>query len=330
MKRFASRHQQRQEEAASSCSEDAEAASSEGAAPPARFVFEDWKSYMMRMLRQEGIVYHGSVGHHELARAYHDTGFLLYPTRFSETGCITCIKAMIAGCLPISSRYQVSVLGNLYSTSAESAAAETAMGAHVSISLRPACAGYNFERHCCTEEGSTDCSEPPAEVEVPVEGLTHLHDLGPPLAWDPDFDSLTDELFDFIMEERGILRQLQLETKRLQTLIQAETNDGRRQKLQVESEDVLWRAGAYQSVFEELHELTSFTEIMERSKHGAQVPGGRFDRWLHTHYLPSVIFASKYMDRTRATRLRNHMMEYSMTLYNWRSSAALMVRQILA
>lgn len=37
-------------------------------------------------------------------------GFLVYPTRFPEVGCITVMKAMSAGCIPITSRYLNSVL----------------------------------------------------------------------------------------------------------------------------------------------------------------------------------------------------------------------------
>ena len=37
-------------------------------------------------------------------------GFLLYPTRFPEIGCITVMKAMAMGCIPITSRYVNSVL----------------------------------------------------------------------------------------------------------------------------------------------------------------------------------------------------------------------------
>lgn len=36
--------------------------------------------------------------------------FLLYPTKFPEVGCITVMKAMSVGCIPITSRYTNSVL----------------------------------------------------------------------------------------------------------------------------------------------------------------------------------------------------------------------------
>ena len=41
------------------------------------------------------------------------SGFLLYPTRFPEVGCITVMKAMLMGSIPITSKYINSVLGPL-------------------------------------------------------------------------------------------------------------------------------------------------------------------------------------------------------------------------
>ena len=40
-------------------------------------------------------------------------GFLLYPTNFPETGCITLLKAMACGAFPITSRFTSSVLQNI-------------------------------------------------------------------------------------------------------------------------------------------------------------------------------------------------------------------------
>jgi hypothetical protein len=42
----------------------------------------------------------------ELSRA----GFMAYPTRFPEVGCVSVMKAMVAGCIPVTSRYTNSVL----------------------------------------------------------------------------------------------------------------------------------------------------------------------------------------------------------------------------
>ena len=69
-----------------------------------------WRQGMEQLLRQEGVTYVGAVGHAELARAYAAAGFLLYPTRYPETGCITVQKAMASGAIPITSKYTTSVL----------------------------------------------------------------------------------------------------------------------------------------------------------------------------------------------------------------------------
>jgi hypothetical protein len=68
---------------------------------------------MMMLLKQDGIKYFGSVNHTILMDAYSRSGFILYPTSFSETGCITLMKAMSCGSIPITSRLLSSVLPEL-------------------------------------------------------------------------------------------------------------------------------------------------------------------------------------------------------------------------
>jgi glycosyltransferase involved in cell wall biosynthesis len=75
--------------------------------------FEVWMQYMQKLLQKDGVVYHGHVDHATLMNAYAHAGFLLYPTSFPETGCITMIRAMIAGAIPISSKFTNSVLATL-------------------------------------------------------------------------------------------------------------------------------------------------------------------------------------------------------------------------
>jgi glycosyltransferase involved in cell wall biosynthesis len=72
-----------------------------------------WKKEMLALLDQEGVFYMGSVDHYKLLTAYSRAGFILYPTMFQETGCITIMKAMACGCIPITSRLKESVLFNL-------------------------------------------------------------------------------------------------------------------------------------------------------------------------------------------------------------------------
>jgi glycosyltransferase involved in cell wall biosynthesis len=68
---------------------------------------------MDALLNQDGVKYVGAVNHSELRAALRSAGFILYPTTFQETGCITVMKAMQAGCVPITSRLYDSVLRNL-------------------------------------------------------------------------------------------------------------------------------------------------------------------------------------------------------------------------
>lgn len=72
-----------------------------------------WKEKMMRLLQQDGVRYHGMASHSEMATAFSMSGFLLYPSTFPETGCITVMKAMASGAIPITSRYVDSVLYHL-------------------------------------------------------------------------------------------------------------------------------------------------------------------------------------------------------------------------
>jgi hypothetical protein len=54
---------------------------------------EQWLQYMQQLLRQPGVQYVGLVNHTTLATALASAGFVLYPTSYPETGCITLMKA---------------------------------------------------------------------------------------------------------------------------------------------------------------------------------------------------------------------------------------------
>ncbi len=54
--------------------------------------FIEWRSKMEQLLKQEGVLYKGGVGHAEMAAAYAATGFYLYPTDTQETAPINLIK----------------------------------------------------------------------------------------------------------------------------------------------------------------------------------------------------------------------------------------------
>ena len=64
----------------------------------------DLKSRIVKMVsdnEQNGVVWHGKVGHMEIAQAFLECDYWLYPSWFPETSCITAMKAQAAGCWPI-------------------------------------------------------------------------------------------------------------------------------------------------------------------------------------------------------------------------------------
>lgn len=58
-----------------------------------------------QLQRVEGVHWHGMVGQDELASAFAQSGFWLYPTAWPETFCITAAQAQANGAIPITSRY---------------------------------------------------------------------------------------------------------------------------------------------------------------------------------------------------------------------------------
>ncbi len=78
-------------------------------------VFSSYKVYDQAQDRQfeqvtqelsqiPGVVMHGSVKQSELAREFMKSAILFYPNEFEETSCITAIEAMVAGCVPVTSK----------------------------------------------------------------------------------------------------------------------------------------------------------------------------------------------------------------------------------
>jgi glycosyltransferase involved in cell wall biosynthesis len=58
-------------------------------------------------LDQEGVAVHGFVGHDRLAEGFARAGVWVYPTETPETSCLTAMKALAMGCLPVTSGYAV-------------------------------------------------------------------------------------------------------------------------------------------------------------------------------------------------------------------------------
>lgn len=60
-----------------------------------------------------GVIYHGPSNQKELCNGFSNAGFFLYPTEYPEVGCISCMKAMANGAIPITTMNENSVLYNL-------------------------------------------------------------------------------------------------------------------------------------------------------------------------------------------------------------------------
>ena len=64
-----------------------------------------WKNQVLQMMKQDGIIYHGRVGHDELHKAISECGVWVYPTDFTEISCITAMKAQALGAIPVVTNY---------------------------------------------------------------------------------------------------------------------------------------------------------------------------------------------------------------------------------
>lgn len=89
-------------------------------------ITEGWLKYMRKhvseeeimnlykmIMRSEGVIYHGSANQKELCKGISESGFLLYPLVYEEVGCISCMKSMLNGAIPITSKLKESVLKEL-------------------------------------------------------------------------------------------------------------------------------------------------------------------------------------------------------------------------
>ncbi len=63
------------------------------------------KADVLTRLDQKGIIFHGTVGQDRLAEGFAKAGVWVYPTETRETSCITAMKALAMGCLPVTSGY---------------------------------------------------------------------------------------------------------------------------------------------------------------------------------------------------------------------------------
>jgi glycosyltransferase involved in cell wall biosynthesis len=63
------------------------------------------KKVILDRLDQDGVMFHGMVGQDRLAEGFAKAGVWAYPSDFPETSCITAMKALAMGCLPVTSGY---------------------------------------------------------------------------------------------------------------------------------------------------------------------------------------------------------------------------------
>lgn len=69
---------------------------------PARM---QWKNQVLTMMKQDGIIYHGRVGHDKLHEEMSRCGLWVYPTDFTEISCITAMLAQALGAVPVVTNY---------------------------------------------------------------------------------------------------------------------------------------------------------------------------------------------------------------------------------
>jgi glycosyltransferase involved in cell wall biosynthesis len=63
------------------------------------------KAAVLERLDQKGVTFHGMVGQDRLADGFARAGVWVYPTETPETSCITAMKALAMGCLPVTSGF---------------------------------------------------------------------------------------------------------------------------------------------------------------------------------------------------------------------------------
>lgn len=64
-----------------------------------------WKAKIMKLMEQDGISYHGRIGHNDLHEKYSESDIWCYPTDFEEISCISAMKAQALGAIPFTTDY---------------------------------------------------------------------------------------------------------------------------------------------------------------------------------------------------------------------------------
>lgn len=66
---------------------------------------QSWKDKMMKLMDQDGIEYHGRIGHEELHKKYAQSDIWPYCTDFEEISCISGMKSQSLGAIPVVTDY---------------------------------------------------------------------------------------------------------------------------------------------------------------------------------------------------------------------------------
>lgn len=66
---------------------------------------QEWKKKILGLMEQDGISYHGRIGHEELNQKYSEADVWAYPTDFEEISCISAMKAQALGAIPFVTNY---------------------------------------------------------------------------------------------------------------------------------------------------------------------------------------------------------------------------------
>ena len=65
----------------------------------------EWKAKIQSKMEQEGITFHGRIGHKKIAKEMARCEVFAYPADFEEINCISVLKAQLAGALPVTTDY---------------------------------------------------------------------------------------------------------------------------------------------------------------------------------------------------------------------------------
>jgi glycosyltransferase involved in cell wall biosynthesis len=69
---------------------------------------DGWKAKMLELMKQDGVVEHGRIGHKELLKEYCKAAVFAYPCTYAgEINCIAFTKAVACGCYPVTNDYAV-------------------------------------------------------------------------------------------------------------------------------------------------------------------------------------------------------------------------------